>query len=79
MTTPKRPSCSAFFMYCRAVSSLDWPALKWTTGIPLRWAKRWIARTYASPILPNNAGEGIWQPRSSKNRTSIPSDWSFGI
>jgi len=74
ITTPKRPSRSALRIKRRATSSLDSPFLKCTTGILCLDANRSIARTYAEPIFPSAAGEGIGKPRSNRKRTTIPSD-----
>ena len=68
ITTPKRPSRSASLKGSRAMSSLTSPFTKRTTGMSCSAMNRSTALTYVPPIRPSTTGEGIGNPRSSKNR-----------
>jgi hypothetical protein len=68
ITTPKRSSRSAALKYSRAISSLTSPFTKRATGISRSAMNRSTALTYSPPIRPSTAGEGIGNPRSSRNR-----------
>ena len=56
-----------------AMSSLDWPALKRTTGTPDRFARALELRQHPRVVRFNTAGEGMGLPRSNKNFTTPPS------
>ena len=63
----------------RAMSSLDSPTLKRTTGTPVLSSSASSSATSRSRLRLSNAGEGMMPPRLSRNFTTPPSYWSPGI
>ena len=61
------------------MASLLSPFPKWITGMSLTCAKRCTSRTYASPIFPNAADDGIGNPHCQRrNWHTQPTVCSFG-
>ena len=78
-TRPAPPAAAAASINGRATSSFFSPFAKWRTGTPLTLANLCTAATYASPILPNAADDGIGYPRCQRrNWHTMPVLCSLG-
>ena len=78
-TRPSPPSRSAVLISGRAICSLFSPLANRRTGIAFFFAHRYTSATYASPILPNAADDGIENPFCQyKNWHTPPTHCSFG-
>jgi len=77
--TAPLPAAAAAWIYGRATSSFFSPLAKCRTGMPLAFANLCTSATYASPIFPNAADDGIGHPRCQRrNWHTMPTLCSRG-